>query len=80
MVVAGGHDNISAVQEGYMGWVAKEKDPNVIAHAAHAYMPMLQTAEFVSKKYGISREAQDRYALESQRRTAAAQDCRNGSR
>jgi acetyl-CoA C-acetyltransferase len=73
VVVAGGHDNITAVQEAYMGWVAKEKDPLVIRHAANAYMPMLQTAEFVAKKYGISREAQDRYSLESQRRTAAAQ-------
>jgi acetyl-CoA C-acetyltransferase len=36
-------------------------------------MPMLQTAEFVSRKYAISRESQDRYAAESQRRTAAAQ-------
>ncbi|TMG97776.1 MAG: acetyl-CoA C-acyltransferase, partial [Betaproteobacteria bacterium] len=42
--------------------------------APHAYMPMLQTAEFVSKKYAISREAQDRYSAESQRRTAAAQE------
>jgi acetyl-CoA acetyltransferase family protein len=73
IVVAGGHDDICAVQDAYMGWTAKEKDPNVIAHAAHAYMPMLQTAEFVAKKYGISREAQDRYALDSQQRTAAAQ-------
>jgi acetyl-CoA acetyltransferase family protein len=73
VVVAGGHDNISAVQEAYMGWVAKEKDPNVIARAVNAYMPMLQTAEFVAKKYGISREAQDRYSLASQQRTAAAQ-------
>ena len=73
VVVAGGHDSISAVQEAYMAWVAKEKDPNVIAHAPNAYMPMLQTAEFVAKKYGISRDAQDRYSLESQRRTAAAQ-------
>ena len=73
VVVAGGHDNISAVQEAYMAWVAKERDPNVIAHAPNAYMPMLQTAEFVAKKYGISRDAQDRYSLESQRRTAAAQ-------
>ncbi|MDP9900918.1 acetyl-CoA C-acyltransferase [Variovorax ginsengisoli] len=73
IVVAGGHDNISAVQEAYMGWVAKEKDPRVIARVPHAYMPMLQTAEFVAKKYGISREAQDRYALMSQQRTAAAQ-------
>ena len=73
VVIAGGHDNITAVQEAYMGWVAKEKDPNVIARAAHAYMPMLQTAEFVAKKYGISREAQDRYSLASQQRTADAQ-------
>ena len=35
-------------------------------------MPMLQTAEVVARTYGISREAQDAYALESQRRTAAA--------
>jgi len=73
VVVAGGHDSISAVQEAYMAWVAKERDPNVIARAPNAYMPMLQTAEFVAKKYGISRDAQDRYTLESQRRTAAAQ-------
>ena len=74
VVVAGGHENISAVQTPYMDWVAREKDPAVIARAEHAYMPMLQTAEFVAKKYGISREAQDRYSLESQRRTAAAQE------
>ena len=74
VVVAGGHENISAVQTLYMDWVAREKDPAVIAKAEHAYMPMLQTAEFVAKKYGISREAQDRYSLESQRRTAAAQE------
>jgi acetyl-CoA acetyltransferase family protein len=73
IVIAGGHDNISAVQEAYMAWVAKEKDPRVIEHAPNAYMPMLQTAEFVAKKYGISRESQDRYSLASQQRTAAAQ-------
>lgn len=72
-VVAGGQENISAVQAPYMDWVAREKDDKVLARAPHAYMPMLQTAEFVSKKYAISRESQDRYAAESQRRTAAAQ-------
>ena len=72
-VVAGGQENISAVQAPYMDWVAREKDDMVLARAPHAYMPMLQTAEFVSKKYAISRESQDRYAAESQRRTAAAQ-------
>lgn len=73
VVVAGGQDNISAVQNAYMKWVAAEADPAVIARAAHAYMPMLQTAEFVAKKYGIGRDAQDAYALQSQQRTAAAQ-------
>lgn len=73
VVVAGGHDNISAVQTPYMDWVAREQDPAVIARAVHAYMPMLQTAEFVAKKYGISRDVQDHYSFESQRRTAAAQ-------
>ncbi|HJV87755.1 MAG TPA: acetyl-CoA C-acyltransferase [Noviherbaspirillum sp.] len=73
VVVAGGQDNISAVQNRYMEWTAQEADPKVIAASAHAYMPMLQTAEFVSKKYGITREAQDLYSLESQRRTAQAQ-------
>jgi acetyl-CoA acetyltransferase family protein len=72
-VLAGGQENISAVQTPYLEWVAKEKDDNVTRHAPHAYMPMLLTAEFVSKKYGISREVQDTYSLESQRRTAAAQ-------
>jgi acetyl-CoA acetyltransferase family protein len=73
MVVAGGQENISALQVPYMDWVAREKDDKVLARAPHAYMPMLQTAEFVSQKYAISRESQDRYAAESQRRTAAAQ-------
>lgn len=73
VVVAGGHENISAVQNRYMEWVAAEADPAVVLKAAHAYMPMLQTAELVSKKYGISREVQDAYALASQQRTARAQ-------
>ena len=73
VVAAGGHDNISAVQDKYMGWAVSELDPNVTAHAQHAYMPMLKTAEFVAQKYGVSREAQDEYSLTSQQRTAAAQ-------
>jgi acetyl-CoA acetyltransferase family protein len=56
--------------------VAREQDDNVRAAAPAAYMPMLQTAEFVARKYAVSREAQDLYALESQRRTAAAQEAR----
>jgi acetyl-CoA acetyltransferase family protein len=73
VVVAGGQDNISALQTPYMEWAAREKDDNVLAAAPSAYMPMLQTAEFVAKKYSVSRETQDEYALESQRRTAQAQ-------
>ncbi|MCG8537977.1 MAG: acetyl-CoA C-acyltransferase, partial [Pseudomonadales bacterium] len=71
--VAGGQENISAVQNPYFEWAKKEEDPNVIAHAEHAYMPMLLTAEHVAKKFGVSREAQDEYAFQSQQRTAAAQ-------
>jgi len=74
IVVAGGQDNISAVQNQYMQWVSDEKDDNVIARAEHAYMPMLKTAENVVNTFDISREAQDIYAAESQRRTAVAQD------
>ncbi len=73
MVVAGGQDNISAVQNQYLQWVADSKDEQVTAMAEHAYMPMLMTAEHVAKKFNISRQAQDEYALQSQMRTAAAQ-------
>ena len=73
IVVGGGQENISAVQNRYFEWVQAETDPNAIARATHAYMPMLQTAEFVAGKYGVSRESQDRYALASQQRTARAQ-------
>jgi len=73
VVLAGGQENISAVQKTYFDWASAEADAKVEAHAQHAYMPMLRTAEFVAAKYEISREAQDMYALESQRRTALAQ-------
>jgi acetyl-CoA acetyltransferase family protein len=73
IVVAGGQDNISEIQTAYFDWSGKAQDPNVTAHAPHAYMPMLLTAENVAKKYNISREQQDAYALLSQQRTAAGQ-------
>ncbi len=73
VVVAGGQENISEVQSKYFEWVSKCIDDNVIANAQNAYMPMLQTAEYVAKKYNISREAQDEYAYQSQMRTAQAQ-------
>jgi acetyl-CoA C-acetyltransferase len=73
VVLAGGQENISSVQKAYFDWGWQDKDPQVVARAPNAYMPMLQTAEFVARKYGITRDAQDAYALESQRRTAQAQ-------
>jgi len=74
IVVAGGQENISGLQTPYMEWARREQDPNVIAATATAYMPMIETAEYVARKFQISRTAQDQYALESQRRTAAAQN------
>lgn len=73
VVVAGGQDNITEVQQKYFEWSSKCMDENVTAHEKHAYMPMLFTAEHVAKTYNISRDAQDEYALSSQQRTAAAQ-------
>ena len=52
----------------------RAQDPWLVEHVPATYMSMLETAEVVAQRYGISREAQDEYALESQRRTAAAQE------
>jgi acetyl-CoA C-acetyltransferase len=72
IVVGGGLESISLVQnEHYNRYRAS--DPNVLAAAPDIYMSMLETAEVVTKRYGITREQQDEYALQSQQRTAAAQ-------
>ena len=68
--IGGGVDSISLVQTPKMN-VAP--DPELIAMHKTIYMPMLQTAEIVASRYGISRDAMDEYALQSQQRTAAAQ-------
>jgi len=73
VVVAGGQENITAVQKSYFESVSPAMDPNVTRFAPSAYMPMLQTAEIVAKRYNIGRDAQDIYSFESQQRTAAAQ-------
>jgi acetyl-CoA C-acetyltransferase len=73
IVVAGGQENISSLQKAYLQWAGNEEDLNVIARSKCAYMPMLMTAENVAQTYGISRDEQDEYATESQRRTAKAQ-------
>ena len=70
IVAAGGQDSISLVQTPEMRVAG---DPSLIAMHKDVYMPMLGTAETVSQRYGISRERQDEYALQSQQRTAAAQ-------
>ena len=68
--VGGGVDSISLVQTPKMN-VAP--DPELMRMHKDIYMPMLQTAEVVAKRYGIGRDAMDEYGLRSQKRTAAAQ-------
>jgi acetyl-CoA C-acetyltransferase len=70
IVVGGGVDSISMVQNGKF---RVEPDLSLVAMHANVYMPMIDTAETVAKRYNISRDAQDAYALQSQQRTAAAQ-------
>ena len=70
ITVGGGVESISMTQT-ERRWI--EPDPSVIEIACNAYMPMIDTAEVVAERYGVSREAQDEYSLQSQQRTAAAQ-------
>jgi acetyl-CoA C-acetyltransferase len=72
IVLGVGAENVSATSPAYGEWSLREKDPALIAKVPHAYMQMIDTAEFVRRKYDISREQQDELALESQRRVAAA--------
>ena len=72
VAVAGGIESISLVQNEHMNNYRVE-DKELLAMAPAMYMPMLDTAEIVAKRYQVSREAQDEYALQSQQRTAAAQ-------
>lgn len=71
--VAGGQENISAVQNRFLDWALSEVDEQVVARVPHAHMPMIETADLVAARYGLSREAQDEFALLSQQRVAAAQ-------
>lgn len=71
-VVAGGVESISGIRarpEGDNG-----VDPWIAEHKPDFYLPMIETADIVAARYGVSREEQDAFALESQRRTAAAQE------
>jgi acetyl-CoA C-acetyltransferase len=73
IMAAGGQESISLVQNEHMN-MYRADDPALIAMHENVYMAMLDTAEVVSRRYGISREAQDEYGLQSQQRTAAAQE------
>ncbi len=72
VVVAGGVESISLAQNEHTN-AFRMIDPALVALHPAAYMPMLQTAEVVAERFGISREAQDEYSLQSQERTAAGQ-------
>ena len=73
--VAGGLESISLVQNDHRNKF-RALDDVLLAQRPEMYMPMIDTAEVVAARYGIGREAQDAYGLESQRRTAAAQQAR----
>lgn len=72
ITIAGGCESVSLVQNEHMN-SHRVGDPLTIQNAPAIHMPMLDTAETVAKRYNISREAQDEYAVASQDRTANAQ-------
>lgn len=72
LAIAGGVESVSLTQNKYKN-AHRSQSRAVIERVPAAYIPMIETAEVVSRRYGISREAQDAYALQSQRRLAAAQ-------
>ena len=73
VAVAGGAESISLVQMGghLNTWFFTEE--KLMSERPDLWMPMIDTADLVAERYGVSREAQDEYALQSQQRTAAAQ-------
>lgn len=73
VVIGGGLESISLVQNQNMN-THRMFDKALVAKHKDVYMPMLQTAEVVAKRYNISREQQDEYGFQSQQRTAAAQE------
>ncbi|SFV12558.1 acetyl-CoA C-acyltransferase [Pseudoduganella namucuonensis] len=72
LAIAGGVESVSLTQNKYKN-AHRAQSRAVLERVPAAYMPMIETAEVVSRRYGISRQAQDAYALQSQRRLAAAQ-------
>ncbi|MFL6549754.1 MAG: acetyl-CoA C-acyltransferase [Povalibacter sp.] len=72
VAVAGGVESISLVQNEKMNRF-RGADPWLVKNLPQIYMTMIETAEIVAERYGVSRDAQDEYALQSQQRTAQAQ-------
>jgi acetyl-CoA C-acetyltransferase len=72
VAVAGGLESISLTQNEHQN-LYRFEDAWLAAHRPEYFWPMIKTAEFVAKRYGISRERQDEYALQSQQRFARAQ-------
>ena len=72
IAVAGGVESLSLTQNEHKNSY-RARSEAVIDKVPAAYIPMIETAEIVAEKYGISREAQDEYALQSQQRTEMAQ-------
>jgi len=70
VAVAGGTESVSCVREHTNQFMREE--PWLAAHAPQVYMPMIDTAEVVQRRYGVSRERQDVYAALSQQRYAQA--------
>ena len=72
IMVGGGIESISLVQNEHANRY-RHNDGRLLAAHEHIYMPMIDTAEIVAKRYNISRDRQDEYALQSQQRTASGQ-------
>ncbi len=72
VVVAGGLESISLVQNEHMN-LHRFREAWLEEHKPEIYMSMIETAEVVAKRYYVTRERQDEYAMASQQRTAAAQ-------
>jgi acetyl-CoA C-acetyltransferase len=72
ITVGGGLESISLVQNEHINRF-RGQDPVLVRQVPALYMTMLETAEIVAHRYGVSRERQDEYALQSQQRTAQAQ-------
>jgi acetyl-CoA C-acetyltransferase/acetyl-CoA acyltransferase len=70
-VIAGGVESISQIRTRDSG--DSGMDPWILENKPALYMPMIETADIVAARYGISREAQDRFSYESQRKTEEAQ-------